>query len=367
MDKTLRIGFVGSGWMARAHAHAIRTIGELGCLPFVLKCDAIAGLRYESTIRVASRLGFERPMRHWEEVVFDPAVDIVAILGPTSNHFEMVLAALEAGKAVLCEKPLAPSLRECEQLAQRANRSGCLSALGYNYRFVPAITLGVELYRSGRLGEVRSFRGIYNQGWAISKEARKGWRFDDVLGGSAVGDYSHVIDLAHLFVPGFEVLSSGLLSYNAESGSTARIKSQTASEDAFVCLGMGPGSSVSLEASRIATGYKNFLFLEVTGSLGSIRWNLEDLNRLYFYDALTDKGFGGFVDILVTEPHHPYMENWWAPGHIIGWEHTFVHEWIEFIGHFAGSKVTTNPTMISSFDDGVLVAKTSEDIQKLAI
>lgn len=336
---TLGIGFVGAGWMARSHAHALHTIQHLPDPPARTRLAVLGGRRREPTEALAGELGFERAVTDWREVVESGDVDVVACLGPPDVHAGPAIAALELGKPVLSEKPLAATAAEAARMRDAARAAGVAEACGFNYRFVPAVRLARDLLADGRLGRPRHARLGYLQDWAASPEMPRTWRFERRAGSGAVGDYSHIIDLVRYLIGEPEVVHAATARFvdqrPAPDGSGALLPVEV--EDAYWASVRVGEAVVSLEASRCATGWKGRQLLEVYGEQGALWWDLEDLNRLHV--ALVDDqrdGLGGFRDVLVTEPDHPYMELWWAPGHILGWEHTFVHQWRDFLRTVVG-------------------------------
>jgi len=326
------IGFVGTGWMARAHAHALHTLGHMVPLPRPVRLAVIAGRDADRTEALGRRLGFERHTTDWRSVVEDPAVQVVANLAANDIHPEPSIAALQLGKSVLCEKPLASSVADAERMAAAARAApGCLAVCGFNYRFVPALRLARDLVTSGRLGSLRHFRAGYIQDWAGTVAARRGWRFSGPEMGSSVGDYSHIVDLLRWLAgePVAVCALIGTLDEKAEGMRPAVVGEDH--EDWYAAIvRTASGLTASLEASRVATGHKNNHTIEIVGSQGSLWWDLEDLNRLHVYVRDDEPGLtAGFHDVLVTEPDHPFLKHWWAPGHILGWEHTFAHEWLD--------------------------------------
>lgn len=354
MTAAVGIGFVGAGWMARSHAHALHTIQHLPSPPARTRLAVLGGRHRGRTQAMAGQLGFERAATDWREVVESDAVDVVACLGPPDVHAEPAIAALELGKPVLCEKPLAATVAEGARMRDAARTAGVAQACGFNYRFVPAVRLAHQLITSGRLGRLRHARAVYHQDWAASADVPCTWRFQRARAGSgAVGDYSHIIDLIRYVIGEPEIVRAAVARFvdrrPAPDGSGEPLPVDV--EDAYWAVAHIGEVVASLEASRCATGWKGRQVLEVYGERGSLWWDLEDLNRLHVA-LVDDRGeeLGGFRDVLVTEPNHPYMELWWAPGHIIGWEHTFVHQWREFLGSVVG----VQPASVhqATFEDG---------------
>jgi predicted dehydrogenase len=330
------VGFIGSGWMARAHAHGLRSIDHIAPLPKRIRFVNIASRRPEQVQRVASELGFERSATRWEEVVEDSEVEVVANLASNDVHAPASIAALELRKPVLCEKPLARDSAEAASVLGVAQAAEVAHAIGFNYRYIPAVQLARQIVAAGRLGQLRHFRGAYLQDWALSPNRPHSWRFDSALSGSgAVGDFSHIVDLLR-YLAGEPISVVGELGHfidrrpaPAASGKLLPVDV----DDAYgAVLQLRGGGLATLEASRVATGWKGRQVVELNGSDGSIWWDMEDLNRLHvFFVADEREGLGGFRDVLVTQPEHPHLRHWWAPGHILGWENTFVHQWLDFL------------------------------------
>jgi predicted dehydrogenase len=334
--ESIGIGFIGSGWMARAHAHGLRAIDHIAPLAKRIRLVNIASRRPDRVQRVASELGFERWTTRWEEVVEDPEVEVVANLASNDVHAPASIAALELRKPVLCEKPLARDSAEAASVLRVARAADVAHAVGFNYRYVPAVQLARQIVAAGRLGQLRHFRGVYLQDWALSPNRAHGWRFDSSLSGSgAVGDFSHIVDLLR-YLAGEPISVVGELGRFIDRRPASDAPDNLLPvdvDDAYgAVLQLRGGALATLEASRLATGWKGRQVVELNGSEGSLWWDMEDLNRLHvFFVADEREGLGGFRDVLVTQPEHPQLRHWWAPGHILGWENTFVHQWLDFL------------------------------------
>ena len=343
---SIGVGFVGYGWIARAHAHALHTLNHIRPLPKRVRLVAVAGRTAERVEPVARELGFERWATSWEEVVADEEVDVLANVAANEAHAPASVAALEAGKAVLCEKPLGLDAAEAAEMLRAADEAGVTNACGFNYRYLPAVRLAHDLLRSGRLGAVRNFRALYLQDWMAAD--RPPQRADRSSG--AVLDYSHLVDLLRHLV-------AAPLSVSAYASAFV-----SAAEDAYVAAAELPdGALASLEASRCATGWKGLQRIEVNGTDGSFWWNMEDLNRLHVFLVKDEReGLGGFRDVLVTEREHPFLEQWWPPGHVLGWETSFVHEWRDFLTALLENRPVSREQ--ASFADGYEAAVLSDAI-----
>ncbi len=339
----LGVGMVGYSFMGRAHSQAWRTAPRVFDLPLQPRMVAIAGRSAESVEAARAELGWEDGVTGWRALLERDDVDLVDVCTPGDSHAEIAIAALQAGKHVLCEKPLATSVAEGEAMAAAAERAagaGVRAMVGFNYRRVPALAFARQLIAEGRLGETRHVRAAYLQDWLVDPEFPLVWRLvAEHAGSGALGDIgAHVIDAAQ-FLLGQEIASvSGLTATfvkerpladaSAGLGAAGSAHRGTVTvDDAALFLARFAGGAVgTFEATRFATGRKNGLAIEVNGSLGSLRFDLERLSELELYDARDDATTQGFRRILVTEAAHPYMAAWWPPGHLIGWEHSFTHE-----------------------------------------
>ena len=343
--KTIGIGFVGYGWISRAHAHALHTLGHLDPTPRPIRLVGIAGRRREPLEATARELGFERWTTDWEELVDDPDVDVVATLTAAEGHAEPTIAALERGKAVLCEKPLATGLGEARAMLAAAEESGATTATGFNYRYVPAVALARELIAAGRLGALRQYRALYLQDYQVM-----GGQPRSSGGAGAVLDYSHVVDMLRFLAGEPQAVSARTASFVSDR------------DDAFAAiLDLPGGATATLEASRVALGWKGRQRVEVTGADGALWWDMEDPNRLHVFlrEDATD-GLGGFRDVLVTEPGHPHLARWWPPGHVLGWDASFVHQWRDFLDAVLEDRPV--PPRQASFEDGFRAAVLCEAI-----
>lgn len=336
---TIGIGFIGYGWISRAHAHALHSLNHVRPLPKRIRLTAIAGRTADRVEPAAGELGFERWTTRWQDVVEADDVDVVANVAANEAHAAPSIAALEAGKAVLCEKPLGLDAAEAGGMLAAAERAGVTHACGFNYRFVPAVRLMRSLVDSGTLGGLRHFRALYLQDWMAAE--RPGQRVER---GGAVLDYSHIVDLLRHLAPEPVSVSAHTTSFGSPQ------------EDAFAAaLDLDGGAIASLEASRFATGWKGRQRIELNGADGSAWWDMEDVNRLHvFFVKDEHEGLGGFRDVLVTQPEHPFLEQWWPAGHVLGWAESFVHQWRDFLEAVLENR-PVNPLQ-ASFADGYATA-----------
>jgi predicted dehydrogenase len=346
------IGMLGYAFMGKAHSNAYQTIPTMTGPPQLIpRRVALAGRSADKAAAAAAQYGFERHTTDWRDLLSDDAVGLFDNCGPNDVHAEASVAAAEAGKHVLCEKPLARSAAESFETWERVHRAGVKHMCAFNYRFVPAVRLARELIEAGEIGEITHFRGAYLQDWGATDAAV--WRFDKGAAGSgALGDLAaHVIDLARYLVG--EIASVAALTATFQPGREV--------DDAVEAAVAFDGGAVgTIEATRFATGRKNAFRWEVNGTKGSIAFDLERLNEL---EVDTPPG-DGFRRVLVTEPDHPFLGWWWPPGHIIGWEHTFVHE----IRHLLAAIAEDGPVGPhgATFEDGYRAAEVCDAILESA-
>jgi myo-inositol 2-dehydrogenase/D-chiro-inositol 1-dehydrogenase len=323
--RTLNVALIGQGFMGRAHSNAYHQAGHFFELPYILKRKVICGQDADRLQQIADQWEWEETSTDWRAVVQRADIDVVDIATPNSLHAPMAIAAAEAGKIVFCEKPLSLTLEEAERMASAAR--GRPTMVWFNYRRVPAIAFARELIRRGDIGEIYHYRATYLQEWGPVR--RTGWKLDPNIAGSGViGDLlSHLVDTA-MFLNGplTEVTSF------AHTFADGR-----AIEDAVAVLcRFANGSIGTFEATRYATGCRNRNAFEIHGSKGMLAFNLEDLNRLQFFNAADPSDVRGARDLMITGMDHPYTANFWKPGHIIGYEHTFIAALADFLKALAG-------------------------------
>lgn len=349
------IAVIGQGFMGRAHSLGWSRVAAVGKGPLEPVLTILAGRDGEALERNARRYGFEDWTSDWARALERQDVDLVDICTPGALHAEMALAALAAGKHVLCEKPLANSLEEARSLARAAEaaaQSGVYACVGFNYRRVPALAVAQRLVSEGHLGQLRHVRTCYLQDWLVDPDFPLSWRLDASEAGSgALGDLlSHVVDLVR-FLSGEELeeVSATLKTFVAERPLASRQaglsavstvsgrKGRVTVDDACAVVGrLGNGALVTMEATRVAPGRKNALQIELYGSTGSLSFDLERLNELQVYE--NSAAYQGFSRVLVTNSDDPYIDQWWPPGHVLGWEHTFVHEFEEMLRAIADKR-----------------------------
>ena len=324
---TVGVGMLGYGFMGKAHSNAYKTLAYMTWPPPLMpELVAIAGRNEEGVAAAAARYGFEEYVTDWRKLVEDPRVQVFDNSSTNDVHSEPSIAAAEAGKHVICEKPLGRDADEAYETWQRVAAAGVKHMCAFNYRFVPAIRLAREIIESGELGEIYHFRGSYLQEWIVDADFPMVWRLDkSVAGSGALGDLgAHVIDLARYLVGEIEQVAAMTQTF---------IPGRDVDDAVESVVKFDNGAVGTIEATRFAQGRKNAFTWEINGSKGSIAFDLERLNELqvHFNDSKPGAQAQGFRTVLVSEADHPFWEHWWPQGHTIGWEHTFVHELHHFL------------------------------------
>tara|TARA_Y100000588_G_scaffold394708_1_gene516743 strand:- start:2519 stop:3607 length:1089 start_codon:yes stop_codon:yes gene_type:complete len=330
--------------MGKAHTQAWRSVNMF--FPDVpqIEMKVIVGRNQTETKTAARAYGWEEASTNWQQVMARDDIDLVDISTPGDLHCPMVLEAARLGKHIICEKPLANTLTEAKQMLRAVEKAGVRHFLMHNYRRVPAVALAKKLIEDGRIGKLHHFRARYLQDWAMSSDLHMLWRFDKKLAGSgALGDLgAHIIDLArHLCGEITEVAATTETFLKRRPLAPGSKKKMTVTVDDAVamCVRFKNGSIGTLEATRFAAGRKNFNSFEVNGSKGSLEFDLENLNNLRYYSVDDTPTEQGFHEINVTSPgKHPYADNWWAEGHILGYEHSFTHSVADFLSVIHGRK-----------------------------
>ena len=321
---TVGVGLIGTAFMGRAHARGYQSVASMTWPPPLLPTlERVVGRDPNRLAEMASRFGFAGTSDDWRTVVEDPGVGLVDNTGPNDLHAEPTIAAARAGKHVICEKPLGRDAAEAFEVWQAVASTGVVHMCAFNYRFVPAIRKLRELVETGALGRPLHFRARYLQDWLSDPKAPFTWRLDAARAGAgAVGDLgSHVADLARYLIGEVAEVAAIATTFTEE-----RPGGRVTVDDAFAAtVSFTGGASGTLEASRVALGHANDLSIEINGTEGSARFALERLNELEI-DILGDDGGRGFRRLLVTESNDPFLGSWWPPGHVLGWEHSFVHE-----------------------------------------
>jgi predicted dehydrogenase len=326
------VGMLGYAFMGKAHSNAFKKLPYMMYPPVAIpKLVAIAGRNENAVKEAAQRYGYEGYYTDWRQMLKDDGIQLFDNGGPNDAHAEPCIEAARAGKHILCEKPLARTAKEAAMMLEAVTKAGVKHAVAFNYRFVPAIRQAKLLIDSGALGQIYHFRAVYMQEW-IMPHYRQGhiWRLDKTLAGSgALGDLgAHIIDLGRFLAGEFRSVSALTRTFIPERPGADGQMRKVDVDDAFVAaVEFENGAIGTVEATRFAAGRKNYNCFEINGEKGTLRFNLERLNELeVFWVGESPKETQGFHNVLVTEGHHPFWTNWWPHGHIIGWEHTFVHE-----------------------------------------
>ncbi len=378
MTSTLAVAMVGHAFMGAAHSQAWRSAPRFFDLPLDPAMHVLCGRDATRVGEAAAHLGWAETETDWRRAVERDDVDLVDICTPGDTHAEIAVAALEAGKHVLCEKPLANTVAEAEQMvaaAEKAAANGVRAMVGFTYRRVPAVALARRLVEEGRLGEVRHVRAQYLQDWIADPEAPLSWRLEKEKAGSgALGDIgAHIIDLTqHITGERITTVAGELETFVKErplatdhaglSGTAGTERGPVTVDDAAAFLTRFSGGALGVfEATRFATGRKNGIRIEINGSRGSLAFDFEDMNVLEFFDAAEPDDTAGFRRILVTEATHPYVAAWWPPGHGLGYEHAFTHQVVDLVQAIADG---TDPT--PTFADGLQVQRVLAAVESSA-
>ena len=366
MAKTLRVGMVGYRFMGKAHSNAWRQAPHFFPLKAHIELHTICGRDAAGVQAARAQLGWQNAATDWREVVESPLIDVVDINTPNDSHAEIAIAAARAGKQVMCEKPLALNVKQAEAMLTAVQKAKVVHMVCHNYRRVPALALARRMIGEGVLGEIYHFRARYAQDWLVDPEYPLKWRLDkNVSGSGAHGDINvHIVDLARYLVGEFNEVCGLMHTFTKERplmgaggkgpsqpAKTLEKKGKVTVDDAALFIGrFTNGALASLEATRCAAGRRNHLGIEINGAKGSLYFDLEDMNRLKFFDVASPPDRQGFRDILVTQPNgsQPYVNHWWRDGHLLGYEHTFVHTIADFVNACVEGK-PVHPT----FEDGL--------------
>ncbi len=339
MAKPLNIGLIGVGFMGRTHSNAINRLTNFFDSPYQPVAKVVCSLEADNPAAFAQQWGYQEHETDWRKVIERDDIDLVDICVPNNMHAEIAIAAAKAGKAIVCEKPLAMDAAQAEEMVAAVEQAGVPNLVSYNYRRVPAVTLAKKLIDEGRLGKIFHYRSVFLQDWTISAQVPQGgkatWRLDVKTAGSGVtGDLlAHCIDTALWLNGSITDVSAMTETFikqrkHAETGEMTAVGIDDAC--AFLCR-FGNGSLGVFESTRYARGHKALYTLEVNGEHASIRWDLHDLHRLEYFDHRDDSTVRGWRSVHVTDHDMPYMKHWWVPGLQIGYEHTFVHQLADFL------------------------------------
>lgn len=343
--RELRIGMIGYKFMGKAHSNAYRSLPMF--FPDAVKPEmtVICGRNEDAVKLAASQFGWMSTETDWRELIARDDIDVIDINAPSNAHKEIALAAAKSGKHIFCEKPLALSLHDAREMLVAAEEAGIKHMTGFNYRFSPAVQLVKKLIESGRLGTIYHFRAWFLQDWIMDPAFPLVWRLQkDIAGSGSHGDLgAHLIDLAHYLVGEIDEvigmsetfikerpLAEEMTGLSAKGNKNAPKGKVTVDDATLFMARFKNGALGSFEATRFAAGHRSTNSFEINGSLGSVKFDFERMNELDVYFTSDDEDVQGFRRVLATDPAHAYAEAWWPPGHTIGFEHTFIHEMLEF-------------------------------------
>ena len=363
----LNVALIGYAFMGRAHSNAYRQVGRFFSPRHQPRMKVLCGRTALSVQAAAAQLGWEESATDWREVIDRKDIDIVDISTPGDSHAEIAIAAAKAGKVVFCEKPLANTVKESERMLAAVEKAGVIHMICHNYRRAPAVMLAKQLIEEGRLGRLYHFRGTYLQDWVADPGVPLYWRLrKEAAGSGALGDIaSHSLDLGRFLVGEISEVTAALETFVKQRPlpENPKKKGQVTVDDASASVVRFAGGALgTIEASRFATGRKNYNRFEINGSKGSIAFNLERMNELEVYLTEDERRVQGFHTVMVTDGGaHPYFSHWWPDGHIIGYEHTFIHTVYDLLEAIADDKVPS-----PNFDDGVKNQKVLAAMEKAA-
>lgn len=372
--RKINIGLVGYKFMGKAHSNAYRKVAMFFDLPVEPVMKAICG-RDEAAVKAAAeKFGWESYETSWEKLIERDDIDLIDITAPSNAHKEIAIAAAKAGKHILCEKPLALTLEDAEEMLEAVEKAGVKHMIGFNYRRCPALSLAKRMIDEGKLGKIYHFRGHYLQDFILDPNFPLVWRLrKDIAGSGALGDLgAHTIDIARWLVGEIsEVVGMSetfvkerplpleMTGLSATSSEGAEM-GQVTVDDATAFLARFENGALGIfEATRFAAGHDNTNWFEINGSKGSIRFNFERMNELEYYSVDDEEGYRGFRTIQATHPSHPYMSAWWPAGHIIGYEHTFIHQVKDLLECIAADRMPS-----PNFFDGVECQRVLDAVER---
>lgn len=356
----MNIAIIGHRFMGRAHSNAWSQAPKFFDLPAKPILKVACGRDESALDAFAQNWGWQETSTDWQEAIARDDIDVIDIALPTHLHAEVAIAAAQAGKHIFCEKPVSRSTTEAEAMLAAAEETGIVHYLNHNYRRVPAIALAKHLIEEGSLGDIYHWRGAYQQSWLTDPNKPIDWKLRKATAGAGphfdLG--SHSVDLAHFLVgeiKSVSCLATNFIKERPLAENPAETVPVEVEDAALMMVEFQNGALGSFENTRFATGHRNRNTFEIYGSKGALTFDLQDMNRLQFYSNDDPPGARGFRDILATEPNHPYVGQWWPPGHIIGYEHSFVHAVADFVNAVdAGTQIAPN------FKDGVQIMRVLE-------
>ena len=362
--KILRVGMIGYSFMGKAHSNAWRQAPRFFDLPADVRLHTICGRSADAVEKARAQLGWEKASTDWRAVVSDPEIDIVDICTPNDRHAEIAIEAARQGKAILCEKTLALNVQQCREMVDAVKKARVVNMICHNYRRIPALALAKQMIDEGAIGDrIFHYHARYAQDWITDPNFPLVWRLQSKIAGyGSHGDIgAHIIDIGRHLVGEFKevcglmetfIHERPLMGASGEGLSrpeAGKKMGKVTVDDAVSWIGrFKNGALANLEATRFAQGRKNQIAFEINGNKGSLAFDFEDMNRLEYYNAEDPADRRGFRSILVTESIHPYLGAWWPPGHIIGYEHTFINTFADFVRAVVAGK-SVQPT----FEDGL--------------
>lgn len=370
--KALRVGLAGYKFMGKAHSNALARLAMFMDPGVDIVMDTLCGRDADALARAAAQYGWQRTETDYRRMCADPALSVIDVTAPSNFHKPIVMAAIENGKHVFCEKPLALTLSDARQMYEAARAAGVRHQVGFNYRFAPAVRLAKKLIDEGRLGRIFHWRACYLQDWIIDPMFPMVWRLDkDVCGSGSLGDLgAHLIDMAHFLVGDIvEVtgmnetfikqrpLAESMSGVSGKAAAGGPMATVSVDDGTIFCARFENGALGTFEATRFAAGHKNDMFFEINGEKGSLRFAFERMNELQFCDFTRDPQVSGFTTIQASGSDFPYGDAWWPAGHVIGYEQTFVHEFYEFF-----RAIVTGGDTSPGFDAGVKVAQVMDAV-----
>jgi predicted dehydrogenase len=348
----LNIGIAGTQFMGKAHSNAYLQVGHYFELPLKPVLKMACGVHPGRLQKFAAQFGWQHTTPDWKKMIARDDIDLIDIATPNDTHAAIAIAAAKKGKHLLCEKPMARTVQEARRMYEAAETAGITHAMIFNYRFVPAIALAKQLIDEGKIGKLYHFNAVYYQDWLVDPNFPLTWRHNAATAGSgAHGDMNaHIIDIARHLAGEFEAVNGveKIFTKNRPLVGEQGTGTVTADDAMSFFAHFQNGALGIFQGTRFANGRKNYLRIEIFGSEGSLIFNLERLNELEYYSCQDERGRQGFKTILVTNAEHPYIKAWWPEGHMLGWEHSFVHEIKELAEAIEGKK-----PMIPSFWDGL--------------
>lgn len=369
----VNVGLVGYKFMGKAHSNAFSKIGMFFDNSCSVNMKAICGRDEEWVKQSAEKFGWEGYETSWEKLIRRSDIDMIDITAPSNAHKEIAIAAANEGKHVFCEKPLALTLADSRKIYEAAEKNKIKHQIGFNYRFAPAVLLAKSLIDSGKIGKIFHVRANFLQDWIIDPDFPLVWRLDKkVCGSGSLGDLgAHFIDLSRFLVGEFDTvmgmsktfvksrpISERMIGLSGKAAADAPRADVEVDDGTVFVAEFKNGALGVFEATRFAQGHKNDLSIEINGELGSIKFIFERMNELHYYNASDEAGVQGFRLIQASEAIHPYMHAWWPVGHVIGYEHTFIHELYEFTESIVNDKATT-----PNFMDGIKCSQIIEAVE----